>query len=94
MGELQRGGHITLSRSLYVSPSRLTLPMRSTSKARVARMRLREEGVGNVFSSTLKNAWVSNGGLWYVEVCGSALLVEESIKAGGPGGDEEEEEDR
>ena len=54
----------TLSRSLYVSPSRLTFPTRSTSRARVARMRLRAVCLGNVFSSSLKKAWVLKGGFW------------------------------
>jgi len=46
-------------------------------------MRLRAVGVGKVFSSTPRKAWVSKGGLWYVDVCGGALRVEGSTSAGG-----------
>jgi len=46
-------------------------------------MRLRAVGVGKVFSSTPRKAWVSKGGLWYVDVWGGALRVDGSIRAGG-----------
>jgi hypothetical protein len=39
--------------------------------------------LGNVFSSTLKKAWVLKGGFWYVVVCGGALMADGFIKAGG-----------
>lgn len=61
-----------------VSPSLLTLPTRSTSSARVARMRLRAVGVGKVRSSAAKNAWVWNGGAVYVAGIGGF------DRAGGP----------
>jgi len=48
----------TLSKSLTVKPSLRTLPMRSTSNARVALMRLLAVGSGNVLSRAVKNVWV------------------------------------
>ena len=44
----------TFSRSLLVKASLRTLPRRSTSKARVARIRLLAVGAGNVFTNAEK----------------------------------------
>lgn len=57
----------TLSRSFTVNASFRTLPILSTSNARVARIRLLAVGVAKVFSNAAKNRWVSNGGLAYEE---------------------------
>ena len=67
---------LTFSRSLMVKPSLLTLPTRSTSSAFVALIRLRAIGVGNVFSSSVKNLWVWNGGFVWDDVEGCACFAE------------------
>jgi hypothetical protein len=59
----------TLSRSLIVNPSLLTLPIRSTSTALVARMRPRAVCGGKVFSSRVKNLCVWKGGREYGGTC-------------------------
>lgn len=52
----------TLSKSFKAKASRLTLPILSVNSPRVARIRVRATGVGNVRSKTRKKACVWKGG--------------------------------
>lgn len=81
ISKLQKYGQLaqrqTLSRSLVVRPSLRTFPIRSTSNALVARMRLLAVGVGKVFSNAAKKACVWKGGL--VDGRGSPFIVEGTL---------------